>query len=677
MINEDSNIQYLKGVGEKRAQALSRLGIFTVGDLLRYYPRTYRDWSKLTSINDASIGEECCIKAIVDRTPTGIKIRKGLTIFKTDATDGESVIKIIIYNNKYAAAGLEPGEEYLFYGKIGGNLYQKEMSSPEILKSDLQNNSIHPIYPQSGDVNTKYIEKLVRQVFIQNPAPCRETIPENVRDSLCLMEINSSLKEFHFPTNENLFSEAKHRLIFEELFILQTGLKKLKGNSKSDSNIIIKNESEKFYKTLPFEPTGAQRRAVGECLEQMGSGKLMNRLLQGDVGSGKTMVAAAIMDSAVRSGYQTVLMAPTEILAAQHYGSVCKFFESSGFDIELLTGSVSAKNKRIIKEKLISGETDILIGTHAVIQSDVIFKNLGVVITDEQHRFGVKQRNSLVEKGNMPHTLVMSATPIPRTLALMIYGDLDISVLDEMPPGRQPIETYCINSSKRERAYNYVKKHLDEGRQGYIVCPLVEENDMLDLTAAEDFAQELAENTFRDYSVGLLHGKMKSKDKDEIMRNFAEGRIQLLVSTTVIEVGVDVPNAVIMVVENAERFGLSQLHQLRGRIGRGKYKSTCILITDARNSTAHSRMKILTQTNDGFRIADEDLRLRGPGNFFGSQQHGLPDLKIAMLTDTFILKEAERFSQQILADDYNLSKPENQCLKKAVDRLFEKNIIMN
>ncbi len=677
MINEETNIQYLKGVGEKRARSLNRLGIFTVGDLLRYYPRAYRDWSKTVSISGAAVGDECCIRAIVDRTPVGVKIRKGLTIFKTDATDGEDIIKIIIYNNKYAAQSLVPGEEYLFYGRIGGNLYQKEMSSPEILKATEQNNIIHPVYPQSYDVNSKYIEKLVRQVFELNPEPCEETLPLRVRESLCLAEINSALKEFHFPSDETYLSEAKHRLIFEELFILQTGLKKLKGASKAESNIIIKNNSENFYSRLPFEPTGAQRRAVKECLTQMGSGMLMNRLLQGDVGSGKTMVAAAVIDSAVRSGYQAVLMAPTEILAAQHYGSLCRFFETTDVKIELLTGSVTAKNKREIKERLLNGDTDVLIGTHAVIQSDVMFKNLGLVITDEQHRFGVKQRNALVEKGNMPHTLVMSATPIPRTLALMIYGDLDISVLDEMPPGRQPIETYCIDSGKRARAYNYVKKHLDEGRQGYIVCPLVEENETLELTAAQEFAAELAGNAFSDYSVGLLHGKMKPKEKEEVMKNFAEGKIQLLVATTVIEVGVDVPNAVIMVVENAERFGLSQLHQLRGRIGRGKYKSTCILISDAHSKTAQSRLKIMSQTTDGFKIADEDLRLRGPGNFFGSQQHGLPDLKIAMLTDTFILKEADSFSQQILSDDYTLSRPENQCLKKAIDKLFEKNKIMN
>lgn len=677
MINEESNIQYLKGVGEKRAQSLNRLGIFTVGDLLRYYPRAYRDWSKTVSIAQAAFGEDCCIKAIVDRTPVGVKIRKGLTVFKTKATDGESVINITIFNNKYVAQALEAGEEYLFYGRIGGTLYQKEMSSPEILKATEQNNIVHPVYPQSYDVNSKYLEKLVRQVFIQNPKPCRETLPLSVREKLCLFELNDALREYHFPTGEDMLSEARRRLIFEELFILQTGLRKLKGNSKTKSDILIENHSEVFYKTLPFEPTNAQRRAVKECLEQMGGGTLMNRLLQGDVGSGKTMVAAAVIDSAVKSGYQAALMAPTEILASQHYDSMQRFFSGSGYTIELLTGSVTAKNKRVIKENLLNGTADILIGTHAVIQSDVAFKNLGLVITDEQHRFGVKQRTALVEKGNLPHTLVMSATPIPRTLALMIYGDLDVSVLDEMPPGRQPVETYCIDSTKRERAYNYVKKHLDEGRQGYIVCPLVEENDMLELTAAQDFAEDIAQNSFRDYSVGLLHGKMKPKDKEDVMRRFVSGEIQLLVSTTVIEVGVDVPNAVIMVIENAERFGLSQLHQLRGRIGRGDKKSTCILISDATGETARSRLKIMRETTDGFKIADEDLRLRGPGNFFGSQQHGLPDLKVAMLTDTFTLNEASRFSQQILCEDFDLSLPENQCLNAAVKKLFDKNKIMN
>lgn len=677
MIDETSNVQFLKGVGEKRAEALKKLGIFTVGDLLRYYPRTYRDLSKIKNISDVSFGDECCVKGIVDKAPVGARIRNGLTIFKTKITDGTDVLKITIYNNKFAAQSLEAGKEYIFYGKISGTFTSKEMSSPEILKSDEANEIVHPIYSQTQGVNSKYIEKLVQNAFSQNPKPCSETIPAGIRDKLCLMEINDALKEIHFPTNDDLRAEAERRLVFEELFVLQLGLMSIKGIKKSESKVVIGDYSDYFYSLLPYRPTNAQNKAVKECLSQMNSGFVMNRLLQGDVGSGKTMVAAALIYCAVRSGYQCAFMAPTEILASQHLATLNNFFKKTDFKIELLTGSVSAKNKKEIKSKLRNGDIDIIVGTHALIQSDVEFKNIGLVITDEQHRFGVNQRNALTEKGDIPHTLVMSATPIPRTLALMIYGDLDISILDELPPGRQPIETYFVDSKKRERAYNYVKKHLDEGRQGYIVCPLVEESDLIQLAAAEDFAKTLSETTFKEYSVGIVHGKMKPKEKDAVMKAFVSGEIQLLVSTTVIEVGVDVPNAVIMIIENAERFGLSQLHQLRGRIGRGKFKSTCILISDAKGDTALSRLKIMTQTSDGFRIADEDLKLRGPGDFFGNRQHGLPEMKIAMLTDTFTLKEANQFAQELLNGDSNLNKPEHSGLKRAVDALFKVNKLLN
>lgn len=677
MIDENSSIQYLKGVGEKRAESLARLGIFTVGDLLRFYPRTYRDFSKITPISETVIGGEYCIKAIVDKRPIGTMIRKGLTIFKTIVTDGTDILNITIYNNKFAAQNLEAGCEYIFYGKIGGTFTKKEMSSPEILKSDNLNEIIHPIYSQTDGVNSKYIEKLVKNAFEQNETPFKENIPDFVREKICLMKLNDAVKQIHFPTNEDLYSEAKRRLIFEELFILQLGLMSIKGIKKNVSSIIINDYSNEFYSFLPFAPTNAQKSAIDECLKQMSSGYVMNRLLQGDVGSGKTMVAAALIYNVIKSGYQCAFMAPTEILAEQHFSTLKSFFNNTDFNVELITGSTTSKNKKDIKERLVNGEIDIIIGTHALIQSDVLFKNIGLVITDEQHRFGVNQRNELTMKGNIPHTLVMSATPIPRTLALIIYGDLDISVLNELPPGRQPIETYAIDSSKRKRAFNYIKKHLDEGRQGYIVCPLVEESDLVQLAAAEEYAKELSENDFSDYSVGIVHGKMKAKDKELIMKEFVIGKIQLLVSTTVIEVGVDVPNAVIMLIENAERFGLSQLHQLRGRIGRGKYKSTCILISDAKNDTAVSRLKIMTETNDGFKIADEDLRLRGPGDFFGNKQHGLPELKIAMLTDKETLQEANVFAKETLSLDPDLSSPDNRQLKISVDSLFKENKLLN
>ena len=675
MIEQSTNIKYLKGVGEKRAKMLEKLDIFTVGDLLRHYPRSYRKWSDYVEISEANIGDTCCIKAIAGKTPTGVKIRQGMTIFKTDATDGKNVIRITVFNNKYMAQSIEQGKEYYFYGKISGNLYSKEMTVSEI--ADVQKtSSVSPIYPLTQGINSKYLSKLILTALSMNNSILTEVIPLEIRESLCLMEINKAVKQIHFPDSEDLLSEARRRLVCEELFILQVGLMKLKGHGKAETSIVLKGDfTNEFYSTLPFTPTNAQIKAISECVTQMQSGYLMNRLLQGDVGSGKTAVAAALIYNTVKSGYQAAFMAPTEILASQHYKSICTFFEKFNFNVALLTGAATAKEKKIIKEKLKSGAIDIIIGTHALIQSDVEFNNIGLVITDEQHRFGVRQRNALLNKGNLPHTLVMSATPIPRTLALMIFGDLDISVLDELPPGRQPIETYCIDTQKRERAYNYIKKHLDMGLQGYIVCPLVEEGNDESLIAVKKYAEDLAENQFSAYSVGLLHGKMKPKEKDAVMADFVSGKIQLLVSTTVIEVGVDVPNAVIMVVENSERFGLSQLHQLRGRIGRGKHRSTCILISDATNDTAVKRMNIMKSTCDGFKIADEDLLLRGPGDFFGDKQHGLPELRIAMLTDTFTLKEANMFALKVLGDDPELIN--NQNLKQAIENLFNKNKTLN
>ena len=675
MIEQSTNIKYLKGVGEKRAKMLEKLDIFTVGDLLRHYPRSYRKWSDYVEISEANIGDTCCIKAIAGKTPTGVKIRQGMTIFKTDATDGKNVIRITVFNNKYMAQSIEQGKEYYFYGKISGNLYSKEMTVSEI--ADVQKtSSVSPIYPLTQGINSKYLSKLILTALNMNNSILTEVIPLEIRESLCLMEINKAVKQIHFPDSEDLLSEARRRLVFEELFILQVGLMKLKGHGKAETSIVLKGDfTSEFYSTLPFTPTNAQIKAISECVTQMQSGYLMNRLLQGDVGSGKTAVAAALIYNTIKSGYQAAFMVPTEILASQHYKNICTFFEKFNFNVALLTGAATAKEKKIIKEKLKSGEIDIIIGTHALIQPDVEFNNIGLVITDEQHLFGVRQRNALLNKGNLPHTLVMSATPIPRTLALMIFGDLDISVLDELPPGRQPIETYCIDTQKRERAYNYIKKHLDMGLQGYIVCPIVEEGSDESLIAAKKYAEDLAENQFSAYSVGLLHGKMKPKEKDAVMADFVSGKIQLLVSTTVIEVGVDVPNAVIMVVENSERFGLSQLHQLRGRIGRGKHRSTCILISDATNDTAVKRMNIMKSTCDGFKIADEDLLLRGPGDFFGDKQHGLPELRIAMLTDTFTLKEANMFALKVLGDDPELIN--NQNLKQAIENLFNKNKTLN
>ena len=669
----DTDIKYLKGVGERRAAMLSRLGVSDVNALVRLYPRVYEDWSRIKSINEAQIGEICCIKGIVGSPVRKNLIRKGLTLYKTEITDGSGIMGITIFNSRFAAEKLTEGDEFLFFGRVGGNLYRKEMNSPEIEPAEGADR-IRPIYPQTHGLNSKIIEKLVRTALTECRDELVDPIPLWLREKYCLMNLPDSLWNIHFPKSPDYLEEARRRLIFEELLILQLGLEKMRSQTQKNAGAIIERDfSEEYFSHLPFSPTGAQRRAVKEAMRDMMSGRQMNRLLQGDVGSCKTAVAAALVYSAAKNSMQSALMAPTEVLAEQHYKTFLKLFEGCSINVELLTGSDTAAQKRRKKEALKAGEIDLLIGTHAIIQSDVEFKSLALVITDEQHRFGVEQRNALGEKGENPHLYVMSATPIPRTLALIIYGELDISILDELPPGRQKIETYAVTSELRQRAYNYVKKHLDAGRQGYIICPLVDEGESdTELASAVKYADELQHGDFRGYTVGLMHGKMKSVDKKKVMESFSNGETQLLVSTTVIEVGVDVPNAVIMVIENAERFGLSQLHQLRGRIGRGQYKSTCILITDAKNDTAQRRMKVMETTTDGFKIADEDLKLRGPGEFFGSRQHGLPEMKIAdMLEDRSTLEETQRAAKEIVARDPELSSPESTALKNEIQRLFD------
>lgn len=669
----DTDIKYLKGVGERRAAMLSRLGVSDVNALVRLYPRVYEDWSRIKSINEAQIGEICCIKGIVGSPVRKNLIRKGLTLYKTEITDGSGIMGITIFNSRFAAEKLTEGDEFLFLGRVGGNLYRKEMNSPEIEPAEGADR-IRPIYPQTHGLNSKIIEKLVRTALTECRDELVDPIPLWLREKYCLMNLPDSLWNIHFPKSPDYLEEARRRLIFEELLILQLGLEKMRSQTQNNAGAIIERDfSDEYFSHLPFSPTGAQRRAVKEAMRDMMSGRQMNRLLQGDVGSGKTAVAAALVYSAAKNSMQSALMAPTEVLAEQHYKTFLKLFEGCSINVELLTGSDTAAQKRRKKEALKAGEIDLLIGTHAIIQSDVEFKSLALVITDEQHRFGVEQRNALGEKGENPHLYVMSATPIPRTLALIIYGELDISILDELPPGRQKIETYAVTSELRQRAYNYVKKHLDAGRQGYIICPLVDEGESdTELASAVKYADELQHGDFRGYTVGLMHGKMRSADKKKVMESFSNGETQLLVSTTVIEVGVDVPNAVIMVIENAERFGLSQLHQLRGRIGRGQYKSTCILITDAKNDTAQRRMKVMETTTDGFKIADEDLKLRGPGEFFGSRQHGLPEMKIAdMLEDRSTLEETQRAAKEIVARDPGLSSPESTALKNEIQRLFD------
>ena len=670
MITAATDIQYLKGVGEKRAVVLKSKGIDTVGALLRFYPRAYLDWTDITNISEAPFYENICIKARVTSFVEASEKRKGMTVYRFLAEDSSGQMEVTLFNQRFLAEKIKPQREYLFYGKLTGSFLYRKISSPIILETGFQ--GIEPIYPASQSLSSKVIEKLVKTALAEVEIP--ETLNEDIRQRNNLCDIKFALCNIHFPKTRESLERAKKRLVFEELFVLQAGLSLLKKRSRGNAGCIIeRNCFEEFKKALPFSLTNAQIRVTEECLRDMSSGRPMNRLVQGDVGSGKTAVAAALMYVSAKNGFQSALMAPTEILAEQHFKTLAEFNKNTGIRCALLTGSVTKKQKSIIKEALKNGEIDVVVGTHALLTDDVEFLNLGLVITDEQHRFGVVQRGKLSSKGNNPHTLVMSATPIPRTLGLIIYGDLDISIIDEYPKGRQKIDTYCVDTSYRQRIYNYIKKFLDEGRQGYIVCPLVEENEMLDITPAVDYYEQLKSGEFKAYTVGLLHGKMPPKDKDAVMRRFAEGEIQLLVATTVIEVGIDVPNAVIMVIENAERFGLSQLHQLRGRIGRGQFKSDCILISDSRSEDTRKRLNIIKNSTDGFKIADEDFNLRGPGDFLGRRQHGLPDMRIAdIFADREVLRLAGKEVTALLENDQKLRKEENLALRQEITELYKK-----
>ena len=670
MVNFDTRIQFLKGVGEARAKSLAKQGIYSIGDLLRNYPRAYEDWNNTTPLRDAQINENVCVRAIVAQNPQVVKINGGRILVKTVISDGSDYIPVTFFNNKYVKDQLVEDQEYLFFGKITLDKYNnKTMLSPRFEKS-LEKQRIRPIYKATASMPPKTTERLVETALREIKGNVQEIIPEYIVKKYRLMSFEEALRAIHFPESEAQLALAKRRLIFEELLLLQMGLMSEKTEGGNRSSVPIKNDyTEDFYSSLPFDPTNAQKRAVSEAVEDMKNSKQMNRLLQGDVGSGKTAVAAALMYNAVKNGFQSALMAPTEVLANQHFKTLSNFF-GDDINIELLTGSVTAKNKRIIREKLQSSECDIVVGTHAIIQNDVEFNNLGLVITDEQHRFGVGQRASLSNKGNNPHTLVMSATPIPRTLAMMIYGDLDISVLDELPKGRQPIKTYHVPTSYHERIYNFIRKNIAAGQQAYIVCPLVSESDS-DLVPATEYYDYLKSTYFADCTLGLLHGQMKPKDKDAVMARFYSGEIQLLISTVVIEVGVDVPNATVMAIENAERFGLSQLHQLRGRIGRGSKESTCILLSDAQNDEAVDRFETMCRTTDGFEIAKKDLEMRGPGDFFGSRQHGLPDMRIAnLMTDTRILYEAQKTAKELVDNEVSVTTEERHLLAQEMKRLF-------
>lgn len=671
MLTASTDIRFLKGVGEKRAELLRKKGIDTVGALLRFYPRAYLDWQNITPVSECLEGENVCVRAEITSPVKTINIRRGMTLYKFSAADDSGVIEVTLFNRKYLAENLREGRSYLFYGKLGYGITLRQMSSPEIMPAEYM--GIEPVYAATEGLSSKTIEKIMKNALVYTDS-MQDAIPDGIRKKNGLCDFKAALKSIHFPLERQALESAKRRLVFEELFVLQTGLLFLKRRRRALAGCTVKeNLLDEFKKTLSFKLTGAQERVINECLSDMMSPRPMNRLIQGDVGSGKTAVAAALMYISAGNGFQSALMAPTELLAEQHFKTLCKITENSGIKCALLTGSLTKKQKDEVKAGLKSGEIKVAVGTHALLTDDVEFESLGLVVTDEQHRFGVGQRGRLSSKGNNPHTLVMSATPIPRTLGLIIYGDLDISIIDEYPAGRQKIATYCVDSSYNARVYNYIKKFIAEGRQAYIVCPLVDENEALGIKSASEYYKELSENQFKGYTVGLLHGKMKPKDKESVMRRFAAGEIQLLISTTVIEVGIDVPNAALMVIENAERFGLSQLHQLRGRIGRGEYSSACILISDVKSGDTKRRLDVIKNNTDGFKIADEDLKLRGPGDFLGSRQHGLPDMKIAdIFADRETLHSAGKEAEELLRRDPMLHDAENAGLRSEITELFRR-----
>ena len=679
MLDLNKEVQYVKGVGPNRVKLLNKLNIFTLKDLITYFPRNHEDRSIAKQIADCEDGETVLIKATALTKITEIRTRR-LNIYRLVVSDDSSSCIITWYNQKYLKDRFKIGDTYTFFGKIENKGGTFEMKSPVFDEDGVDKNTgkIVPIYPLTYNLSQNVLRKIIEAGINEVYGNLEENLPEYIIDKYKLIDINDAYKYIHFPASNSDFIKAKNRLVFEELLALQLALFRLKKGQKFDSKGIKFDANVKMQDvidTLPFSLTNAQKRVLDEINTDMEKDTAMNRLLQGDVGSGKTVVSIIAAYKAVRSGYQVAIMAPTAILADQHLKNFKKMLGNFGIKCELLVSSVTKKNKEIILDKLKNGEIDILIGTHALLEENVVFKNLGLVVTDEQHRFGVKQRATIVAKGNNPDVIVMSATPIPRTLALILYGDLDISIIDELPPNRKKIETYAVGKDMEDRITAFVKKLIGEGRQAYIVCPLVEDSDDLDLKSVTALAEKYKTEVYSEYRVEYLHGKMKAKEKDDIMNRFKNGDIDILISTTVIEVGVDVPNASIMIIENAERFGLAQLHQLRGRVGRGEYKSYCILKNNGHSKVCKERMKVMCQTNDGFVISEKDLELRGSGDFFGTAQHGIPELKIANLFENISeLKEIQVLASKIIEDDPSLEQEKNYRLRKLIDEKFTSRI---
>ena len=672
----EDNVQFVKGVGEARAKLLNRLGIFNLKDLITYYPRNHEDRSIPKKICEVTDGEEVLIEAMPVTRVAEIRIRKGMTILKMNVRDDTGVCQITWFNQSYLKSLFKPGEYYKFYRKVSVKNGKVEMSSPVYDKLENSKNTgrIIPIYPTTLKMPQATLRKIIENGLQAAESEVYETLPEYIKKDYKLCDLKSAISQIHFPDSLDSFQVARRRLVFEELITMQLALLALKNQYTRDVRGITFDKDAKMsdvINMLPFPLTKAQARVLEEIDKDMESDKPMNRLLQGDVGSGKTVLAIISAYKCVKSGYQAAIMVPTGILAEQHLESFNEILTSFGIRSELLVSGIPKKKKDDILTRLREGEIDVVIGTHALLQENVVFKNLGLVVTDEQHRFGVRQRSTMAEKGNNPDVLVMTATPIPRTLALILYGDLDISIIDELPPNRKPIDTFAVKKNMEDRVNLFIKQNIDEGRQVYIVCPLVEENEEINAKSVLEIAEKYKNEVFKEYSVEYLHGKMKPKEKDAIMERFKDGEIDILISTTVIEVGVNVPNSSVMVIENAERFGLAQLHQLRGRVGRGGYKSYCILKYNGNSDLIVQRMKVMVSTNDGFVISEKDLELRGTGEFFGTKQHGLPEFKIVNLfEDLPELKNAQAVAMKIIEQDPKLEKKENVLFRKMIDEKF-------